>query len=654
MAVVDITEIAERAKQRLSGLSYRVLVCAGTGCIAGGSGAVYDEFLRLTGAAPGIAEVALVGDMCGNGVSAVDADNPTGEPMQVKAGLGVGADGVVSRTGCHGLCQKGPLVTLQPLARGAEEILFCHVTADDVAEIIDTSLHSGGVVERLLYRTPDNGHTFRNSRDIPFYARQKRISLVDCGHVDPESIEEYIARGGYAAARRAITQMTPAQICDEITASGLRGRGGAGYPTGIKWQATLAVEDQVKYIVCNGDEGDPGAFMDRSIMEGDPHRVLEGAVIAAYATGASRGYFYIRSEYPLALQRMHRAIDDARGAGILGKALFDSRFDFDCEVVEGAGAFVCGEETALLASIEGQRGMPRAKPPFPAQKGLFGKPTLVNNVETLATVRHIVERGASEFRKHGTTQSPGTKTFALTGRVLNTGLIEVPLGTTLHEIVFAIGGGIPDGRAFKAVQIGGPSGGCLGVEHLEMPLDFENLSRMGAMVGSGGIVVLDDTTCIVEVARFFMQFTQQESCGKCVLCREGTKQMFALLQDIVDGRSQPGDIELLEETAKAVKAASLCGLGKTAPNPVLSTLKLFRSEYQAHIDRRYCPAGVCSALKTYTIDPSLCKGCSRCMKNCPAEAIEGEKRAAHSIDVTKCTKCGICASLCKFNAISAV
>jgi NADH-quinone oxidoreductase subunit F len=551
------------------------------------------------------------------------------------------------------LCQKGPLVTVQPLASGAAEILYFHVTSGDVPEIVERSIRSSEVVERLLYRDPETGRTFRNSREIPFYTRQKRISLVDCGHIEPESIEEYIMRGGYAAAQRAITQMTPEQVCAEVAASGLRGRGGAGFPTGRKWQATLAAKGEVKYIVCNGDEGDPGAFMDRSVMEGDPHRVLEGAIIAAYAAGASRGYFYIRTEYPLALERMQRAIDDARKAGVLGRDLFGSRFAFDCEVVEGAGAFVCGEETALLASIEGQRGMPRAKPPFPAQNGLFGMPTVVNNVETLATVRTIIESSAAAFRKYGTPQSPGTKTFALTGRVKNTGLIEVQLGTTLREIVYGIGGGVPNGHQFKAVQIGGPSGGCLGTEHLDMPLDFESLPRAGAMVGSGGIVVLDDTTCMVELARFFMQFTQQESCGKCVLCREGTRQMLALLQDIVDGKSQPGDIELLEETGRAVKTASLCGLGKTAPNPVLSTLRLFRSEYQAHVDRRYCPAGVCAALRTYAIDPSMCKGCTLCAQKCPVGAIEGEKRAAHRIDVVKCTKCGICASLCKFQAITA-
>lgn len=655
MTTVNLAEIAEKAKQRVAALKYRVLICAGTGCIASGSKAVYDEFIRLTGAIPGIDAVAMTDDGCSSGCCSGGMSEPVGnEAAANKGAAGVFGLGVISKTGCHGLCQKGPLVTVQPLAAGAEEILYCHVTAEDVTEIVGEWIRSGEPVERLLYRDPGNGRTFRNSREIPFYTRQKRISLVDCGHIEPESIEEYILRGGYATARRVITQMTPAQICDEVTTSGLRGRGGAGFPTGKKWQAALAAKGDIKYIVCNGDEGDPGAFMDRSIMEGDPHRVLEGAIIAGYASGASHSYFYIRSEYPLALERMQKAIDGARKEGLLGKGLFGSSFNFDCEVVEGAGAFVCGEETALLASIEGQRGMPRPKPPFPAQSGLFGKPTVVNNVETLATVRHVLERSAIEFKKIGTSQSPGTKTFALTGRILNTGLIEVPLGVTLNEIVYEIGGGIPDGRNFKAVQIGGPSGGCLGAEHIQMPLDFENLAQVGAMVGSGGIVVLDDTTCIVEVARFFMEFTQHESCGKCIPCREGTKQMLAILQDIVDGKSQPGDLELLEETARVVKTASLCALGKTAPNPVISTLKMFRSEYLAHIDRRYCPAGVCAALKTYTIDPSLCNGCHRCSMKCPVGAIEGEKREAHRIDVTKCTKCGICAGLCKFEAIAAV
>ncbi|HSW10093.1 MAG TPA: NADH-quinone oxidoreductase subunit NuoF [Bacillota bacterium] len=624
---VNLDQIAREVNQRLARPTWRVMVCDGTGCVASGSRLVHRRFLDLTEGLDGLAEVQLAaGDLC--------------RPL-------------VSRTGCHGLCQMGPLVVIPGDGDGREEIFYCRVTADDVPEIVETTFKAGRPVERLLYRDPSTGTAYRSSRVIPFYANQTRLALADCGHAEPEDIEEYVARGGYASLRRAVTELKPEQVCEELTASGLRGRGGAGFPTGRKWLATLRATGSPKYLVCNGDEGDPGAFMDRSLMEGDPHRVLEGAIIAAYASGAAYGYFYIRTEYQLALARMRKAIADARRLGIVGPNLFGSSYAFDCEVVEGAGAFVCGEETALLASIEGERGMPRPKPPFPAESGLFGLPTVVNNVETLATVRWIIEHGAAAFRRYGTPRSPGTKTFALTGKIRNTGLIEVPLGTTLRQIVFEIGGGVPDGRKFKAAQIGGPSGGCLGVEHLDMPLDYETLGQVGAMVGSGGIVILDDSTCIVEVARFFMQFTQHESCGKCVLCREGTRQMLWILQDIVEGRAVPGDIELLEQTARAVKVASLCGLGKSAPNPVLSTLAMFRSEYLAHVERLYCPAGVCSALKTFAIDPDLCKGCTLCLQKCPVGAIQGEKRAPHRIDVALCTKCGVCATVCRFKAIAA-
>ncbi len=627
MTTVNLDRIVKEVDRRLARPTWRVMVCDGTGCVASGSRLVHQRFLDSTEGLDGLAEVKLSGeDLC--------------RPL-------------ISRTGCHGLCQMGPLVVIPGDGGAREEIFYCRVTADDVPEIVETTLKGGQPVERLLYRDPRTGTTYRSSAVIPFYANQTRIALADCGHAEPEDIEEYIARGGYAALRRVLTEMKPEQVCEELTASGLRGRGGAGFPTGRKWLATLRAAGSPKYLVCNGDEGDPGAFMDRSLMEGDPHRVLEGAIIAAYASGAGYGYFYIRTEYPLALTRMRKAMADARRLGILGENLFGSGYAFDCEVVEGAGAFVCGEETALLASIEGERGMPRPKPPFPAESGLFGRPTVVNNVETLATVRWILERGAAAFRRHGTPRSPGTKTFALTGKVRNTGLIEVPLGATLRQIVFEVGGGVPDGRKFKAAQIGGPSGGCLGVEHLDMPLDFETLGQVGAMVGSGGIVILDDSTCIVEVARFFMQFTQHESCGKCVLCREGTRQMLWILQDIVEGKAQPGDIELLEQTARAVKVASLCGLGKSAPNPVLSTLTLFRSEYLAHVERLYCPAGVCEALKTFAIDPDLCKGCTLCLQKCPVGAIQGDKRAPHRIDVARCTKCGVCATICRFKAIAA-
>ncbi|HSV30789.1 MAG TPA: NADH-ubiquinone oxidoreductase-F iron-sulfur binding region domain-containing protein [Atribacteraceae bacterium] len=629
MPTVELETIKAATREKMAHLQYRVLVCNGTGCIANGARQVYNAFLTKTGA-------------CRNLVSV-----KTGDPCHMV--------GLISQTGCHGLCQMGPLVLIRA-NNGFKDVFYCGVREPDVAEIVEETIKKGRIVDRLLYTNPQSGELCRNPGEIPFYARQNRLALAECGLIDPESIEEYIQGGGYSMLRRAALEMTPREVCELIRDSGLRGRGGAGFPTGRKWLAMLeqpGKPGEPRYLVCNGDEGDPGAFMDRSLMEGDPHRLLEGAMIAAFAAGATVGYFYIRTEYPLAVQRVRQAINDARRLGILGENLFGSGFRFDCDVVEGAGAFVCGEETALLASIEGKRGMPRHKPPFPAQEGLFGKPTVVNNVETLATIRYIMEQGVSAFRRFGTVLSPGTKTFALTGRVRHTGLIEVPMGTTLREVIYEIGGGIPGDKKFKAAQIGGPSGGCLGETHLDLSLDFENLTALGAMVGSGGIVVMDEETCIVEVSRFFMQFTQEESCGKCVLCREGTKQMLALLQDIVDGTAELEHLSLLEETARAVKAASLCGLGKSAPNPVLSTLTLFRNEYLAHIERRLCPAGACQALKVYAVNPDLCKGCTLCVSKCPAGAIHGEKRQAHRIDVTSCTKCGVCATICKFKAITA-
>ena len=631
MITVNLEEIAQKEKERVAEFDYHVLVCMGTGCIATGAGPVHDEFVRLIGE--------------NNNNISVEMSDSCSESCLGK--------GEIKDTGCHGFCQIGPLVVVKPPAEKGGEIFYCHVRAEDVQEIMEKSVKNGEVIERLLHRNPQSDVVYRSAAEIPFYARQKRTALVDCGHINPESIEEYIERGGYAATRRVITKMTPEQVCNEVLSSGMRGRGGGGFPTGRKWLAALEAEGDRKYLVCNGDEGDPGAFMDRSMMEGDPYRVLEGAIIAAYAVGASHGYFYIRAEYPLALKRIEKAIATSREMGLLGKNLFGTDFSFDCEISEGAGAFVCGEETALLASIEGKRGMPKSRPPFPVHKGLFGKPTVLNNVETLATVRYIMEKGAENFRKYGIPPiNTGTKTFALTGHVRNNGLIEVPLGITMREIVFDIGGGIPDGRKFKAVQVGGPSGGCLGKDELDISIDFDSLKKVGAMMGSGGIVVMDENTCMVEIARFFMQFTQNESCGKCILCREGTKQMLGILQDITEGKAQLEDIELLEETAWAVKTASLCGLGKTAPNPVLSTLAMFRSEYLAHVERLYCPAGVCEALRSYSVDPDLCKGCTLCIQKCPVEAIQGEKRKPHRIDVSKCTKCGICADICKFAAIA--
>jgi NADH-quinone oxidoreductase subunit F len=484
--------------------------------------------------------------------------------------------------------------------------------------------------------------------------------LRSCGRIDPEDIREYIHRRGYQAARRAFVDMTPQSVCEEILHSGLRGRGGGGFPTGRKWELTRVQPGPKKYVICNGDEGDPGAFMDRSVMEGNPHSVIEGMMIAARAIGADEGIVYVRTEYPLAVNRVRRAVEDANKLGILGDNIFGSGHSMKISVMEGAGAFVCGEETALMASVEGKRGMPRPKPPFPAQSGLWGKPTVINNVETLATVPLILLQGAAEFRQLGTAKSPGTKTFALTGHVANTGLIEVPFGATLRQIVMEIGGGVigPDGQptneGFKAVQIGGPSGGCLTSEHLDLAMDFDSLQGVGAMVGSGGLVVMNRHTCMVSVARFFMQFTQNESCGKCVLCREGTKQMLALLDDIIEGRADAHTLELLEQLAKAVRKGSLCGLGKTAPNPVLSTLRYFRPEVEAHVFQKRCPAGRCKALSRPEILVDKCKGCTVCSRKCPVGAITGERKMPHKIDADKCIKCGACAAACKFNAIVGV
>lgn len=512
------------------------------------------------------------------------------------------------------------------------------------------------MIDRLLFVHPKTGAHCKGDADIPFYNRQKRVVLANC-RIEPGCVREYIARGGYFGARKAILEMTPEEVCQTAIDSGLRGRGGGGFPTGLKWKFTLASKNDKKYVICNGDEGDPGAFMDRSVMEGNPHAVIEGMMIAARGIGADEGYVYVRAEYPLAVARMRAAVKDAEDAGLLGDHLFGSDFSFRVNVMEGAGAFVCGEETALIASIEGKRGMPRPKPPFPAQSGLWGKPTVINNVETLASVPGIFFKGPEQYKAVGTEKSPGTKTFALTGHVANTGLIEVPFGTTLREIVYNIGGGVTNNKGevtdedFKAVQIGGPSGGCLTPEMLDLPMDFDSLKSVGAMVGSGGLVVMNKQTCIVKIARFFMQFTQNESCGKCVPCREGTKQMLAMLDDIIEGRADRHTLELLEETAKAVQLGSLCGLGKTAPNPVLSTLRYFRDEYEAHVFRKTCPAGECKALARPEILASKCKGCTACAKKCPVGAISGKVREVHVIDADKCIKCGACKAACRFGAI---
>ena len=610
---IDINEEQKKAQQHIKEQGLRVLVCSGTGCIANGALKVIAKFKEL-----------------GANVSTLTAHDKM----------------TIVPTGCHGFCEQGVLVLIPDL-----DVTYVKVHETDVEEIFNSHIKEGKPVERLLYVDPKtNQHVFK-SEDINFYAKQTRTALANCGHINAESIEEAIAVRGYEELANILKQNDPDAVIKEVLDSGLRGRGGAGFPTGLKWKFTAANKGGKSYVVCNGDEGDPGAFMDRSVMEGDPHKLLEGMAIAAFAIGADEGYIYVRAEYPLAIKRLRKAIADAEEKHYLGKNILGTDFSFTLHIKEGAGAFVCGEESALLASIEGERGMPRPKPPFPANKGLFGRPTLINNVETLANIPVIMLKGAKWFSSMGTETSKGTKTFALTGEVNNTGLIEVPMGTTLREIVFDIGGGIRGGKKFKAVQIGGPSGGCLTEEHLDLPMDYESLTKAGAMVGSGGLVVMNEDTCIVEVARFFMNFTQNESCGKCVPCREGTKNMLKILRKIVNGQGTMEDLEKLEELAEAVKDGSLCGLGKTAPNPVLSTLKYFRDEYIAHIKDKKCPAGVCAAMKTITIQEDLCKGCTKCARTCPVGAIERTVKNPHKIDQSKCIKCGSCLNACPFKAI---
>lgn len=611
--LINIKAEQQKVKENIKAQGLRVLVCAGTGCVANGSLKVIEKFQELG------ADV---------------------RPMTAQDKV------TIVPTGCHGFCEQGVLVVIPDL-----DVTYVKVKLDDVEEIVESHIKDGKPVERLLYVDPKTQeHVFKNE-DINFYAKQTRTTLKNCGEINAESLDEAIATGAYEALHKVLEQGNPDAVIDEITKSGLRGRGGGGFPCGLKWKFTAANKGGKSYVVCNGDEGDPGAFMDRSVMEGDPHKLLEGMAIAGYAIGADEAYIYVRAEYPLAIHRLRVAIKEAEQRGYLGKNIMGSDFNFEIHIKEGAGAFVCGEETALIASIEGERGMPRPKPPFPANKGLFGRPTLINNVETLANVSTIILKGADWFSSMGTEKSKGTKTFALTGEVNNTGLIEVPMGTTLREIVFDIGGGIRNGKKFKAVQIGGPSGGCLTEEHLDLPMDYDNLIAAGAMVGSGGLVVMNEDTCIVEVARFFMNFTQNESCGKCVPCREGTKNMLKILERIVKGKGEMKDIDTLEELAVAVKDGSLCGLGKTAPNPVLSTLKYFKDEYIAHIKDKRCPAGVCEAMKTITIDEELCKGCTKCARSCPVGAIEGSVRNPHHIDQSKCIKCGACFNSCPFKAI---
>ncbi len=590
-----------------------VMVCGGTGCTSSNSAAVIAEF-----------EKQLL---------------EKGLDKEVK----------VVRTGCFGLCEAGPVCIVYP-----EGSFYAHVKTDDVARIVDEHLIKGRIVKDLLYKgaMEEDEKTVKSLDKVDFYKKQKRVALRNCGVIDPENIDEYIAFDGYAALGKCLTELSPDDVIDTILKSGLRGRGGGGFPTGMKWKFAKNSVSEKKYVCCNADEGDPGAFMDRSILEGDPHAVIEAMAIAAYAIGADQGYVYCRAEYPIAVKRLQIAIKQAREYGLLGKNIFGTDFSFDMDVRLGAGAFVCGEETALMNSIEGMRGEPRPRPPFPAVKGLFGKPTILNNVETYANVPQIINKGAEWFCSMGTEKSKGTKVFALGGKINNTGLVEVPMGTTLREVIYDIGGGCPNGKKFKAAQTGGPSGGCIPASELDIEIDYDNLVAIGSMMGSGGMIVMDEDNCMVDIARFFLDFTVDESCGKCAPCRIGTKRMLEILERIVEGKGQDGDIEKLEELATTIKTTALCGLGQTAPNPVLSTLKYYRHEYEAHIYEHRCPAGQCKALLNYKIDPDKCKGCTLCARNCPANCISGKVREPHVIDNSKCLKCGACMEKCKFGAIT--
>ena len=589
----------------------RVLICFGTGCQANGSVKVAEEFERII----------------------------------KDKGLKIGVDVGLKSTGCHGYCENGPLVAIKP-----KDILYLRVKPKDVAEIVEKSIEGDDVVERLLYKDVNTKEVIEKYQSIPFYKHQQRIALRNIGEIDPTSIDDYILRGGYSALVKAL-QMEPEEVVSEIEKSGLRGRGGGGFPAGRKWSSCRNADGDVRYVICNGDEGDPGAFMDRSTMEGDPHSIIEGMIIGAYAIGSNHGYIYVRDEYPLAIKNLQTAIDSAREMGFLGRNILGTDFDFDIKISRGGGAFVCGESSALMRSIEGKVGEPRAKYIRSVEKGLYDKPTVLNNVETWANVPVIIKNGAEWYSQFGTENSKGTKVFSLVGKVNNTGLVEVPMGITIRELIYDIGGGIPKGKKFKAVQTGGPSGGCIPESLIDLQIDFDSLTEAGSMMGSGGIIVMDEDTCMVDVAKYFISFLVEESCGKCTPCREGLRRMLEILTDITEGRGKEGDIELLEELCDVLKWGALCGLGTSAANPVLTTIRYFRDEYEAHIRDKKCPAGVCQALITYRIVPEKCTGCMVCARKCPQQCISGEKRKPHTIDTERCIRCGICREVCPFDAV---
>ncbi len=618
----DINKIREAKKADLeirrnkdavptqAGGRMHILVCGGTGCTSSSSMKIIEKMEAL---------------IAGNNM----AD-------EIK----------VIKTGCFGLCAQGPIMMIYP-----DHLMYTQVQPEDVEEIFENHIKCGQVVTRLLAGSHEGEEISNALESVDFFSRQMRVALRNCGAINPENIDEYIARDGYLALEKVITEMTPEEVIELIKASGLRGRGGAGFPTGVKWSFAAAQQISQKYVCCNADEGDPGAFMDRSVLEGDPHSVIEAMAIAAYAIGANQGYVYVRAEYPIAVERLTIAINQAREYGILGEDIFGTGFEFNLDIRLGAGAFVCGEETALMTSVEGKRGEPRPRPPFPAVKGLFGQPTILNNVETYANIPVIILKGAEWFAGIGTEKSHGTKVFAVGGKIENTGLVEIPMGTTLREIIFDIGGGIPNGKKFKAAQTGGPSGGCIPASHLDTPIDYESLIALGSMMGSGGLIVMDEDTCMVDLAKFFLEFTVDESCGKCPPCRIGTKRMLEILTRITEGKGVPEDIEKLEILARDIKAAALCGLGQTAPNPVLSTLRYFKDEYMAHVVDKKCPAGVCKSMLKFKIDTDACKRCGICKKNCPAEAISGSRETPFVIDQDKCIKCGVCIEKCPFKSI---